>query len=99
MHAIPEHNKPNNAEANECIQSPWQNCVATYAAPHALLGSRYLFAAMNAGRPLTEVAPVIRREARSALDLDPFETDPHFLLTDRPMQTYLSFADAGRCAP
>ena len=29
---------------------------------------------------MPEVAPLIRREARRALELDPFETDPHFLL-------------------
>jgi tetratricopeptide (TPR) repeat protein len=50
-----------------------------YAAPHALLGLSYLFAATS-GRPMREVAPLIRREARRALEMDPFETDPHFLL-------------------
>ena len=34
----------------------------------------------HTGRPMPEVAPLIRREARRALELDPFETDPHFLL-------------------
>ena len=29
---------------------------------------------------MPDVAPLIRREARRALELDPFETDPHFLL-------------------
>jgi tetratricopeptide (TPR) repeat protein len=29
---------------------------------------------------MREVAPLIRREARRALEMDPFETDPHFLL-------------------
>ena len=29
---------------------------------------------------MPEVAPLVRREARRALELDPFETDPHFLL-------------------
>jgi eukaryotic-like serine/threonine-protein kinase len=51
-----------------------------YAAPHALLGLSYLFTAMHAARPMREVAPLIRREARRALEMDPFETDPHFLL-------------------
>ena len=51
-----------------------------YAAPHTLLGLSYLDQAMNVGRPLPEVAHLIRREARRALEIDPFESDPHFLL-------------------
>jgi serine/threonine-protein kinase len=51
-----------------------------YAAPHALLGFIYLFSTTHTGRPLPEVATLIRTEARRALELDPFETDPHFLL-------------------
>jgi serine/threonine-protein kinase len=53
---------------------------AEYAAPHALLGLSYLFRAMHGEEPMREVAPFIRREARKALEMDPFETDPHFLL-------------------
>jgi TolB-like protein/tRNA A-37 threonylcarbamoyl transferase component Bud32 len=51
-----------------------------YAAPHALLGFNYLFTTTHTGRPMPDVAPLIRREASRALELDPFETDPHFLL-------------------
>jgi len=51
-----------------------------YAAPHALLGFNYLFTTTHTGRPIREVAPLIRREARRALELERFETDPHFLL-------------------
>ncbi len=51
-----------------------------YAAPHAFLGFTYLFTTTHTGRPLPEVASLVRREARLALELDPFETDPHFLL-------------------
>ena len=51
-----------------------------YAAPHALLGFTNLFTTSHTGRPMREVAPLVRREARTALELDPFETDPHFLL-------------------
>ena len=51
-----------------------------YAAPHVLLGFNYLYASTHIGRPMKEVAPLIRREARLALELDPFETDPHYLL-------------------
>src|SRR2546422_5576867 len=50
------------------------------AAPHALLGFNYLLATSLTGRPMPDVAPLIRREGRRALELDPFETDPHFLL-------------------
>ena len=51
-----------------------------YAAPHSLLGFTYLFTTTSTGRPMPEVAPLVRHEARRALELDPFETDPHFLL-------------------
>ncbi len=51
-----------------------------YAAPHALLGFNYLLATTHSGRPMPEVAPLIRWEALRALELDPFETVPHFLL-------------------
>ena len=51
-----------------------------YAAPHALLGFNYLYTTTHTGKPIREVAPLIRGEARKALELDPFETDPHFLL-------------------
>ena len=49
-------------------------------APHVLLGFNYLYASTHIGRPMKAVAPLIRREARSALELDPLETDPHYLL-------------------
>ena len=51
-----------------------------YAAPHALLGLSYLLTGIHAARPMREVAPLIRRAARRALEMDPFETEPHFLL-------------------
>ncbi len=51
-----------------------------YGAPHALLGLSYLFMATHALRPMREVAPLIRREALRALEMEPFEADPHFLL-------------------
>jgi tetratricopeptide (TPR) repeat protein len=51
-----------------------------YAAPHALLGFNYLLATTHSGRPMPDVAPLIRQEALRALELDPFEAVPHFLL-------------------
>ena len=51
-----------------------------YAAPHALLGFLYLMSTTHTGRPMPEVAPLIRNEVRRALELDPFDTDPHYLL-------------------
>ena len=51
-----------------------------YAAPHALLGFTYLITSAHKGRPMPEIAPLVRHEARRALELDPFETNPHFLL-------------------
>lgn len=51
-----------------------------YAAPHAELGLNYLLSITNAVRTLTEYAPLIRAEARRALELDPLESSSHFLL-------------------
>jgi tetratricopeptide (TPR) repeat protein len=51
-----------------------------YAAPHALLGFIYFFSTTHTGRPMPEVAPLVRQEARRALELDRLETDPHFLI-------------------
>ena len=51
-----------------------------YAAPHALLGFIYFFSTTHTGRPMSEVAPLVRQEARRALELDRFETEPHFLI-------------------
>jgi tetratricopeptide (TPR) repeat protein len=50
-----------------------------YAAPHALLGFHYLFTSTHTGK-IREVEPLIRREALKSLELDPSETEPHFLL-------------------
>ena len=50
-----------------------------YAEPHALLGLNYLLATTHS-RTMPDVAPMIRQEALRALELDPFETAPHFLL-------------------
>ena len=51
-----------------------------FAAPHALLGFLYLMSTTHTGRPMPEVAPLIRDEVRRALELDPFDTEPHYLL-------------------
>jgi serine/threonine-protein kinase len=51
-----------------------------YAAPHALLGFIDLMSTTHTGKPLREVAPGIRREARRALELDPSDAESHFLL-------------------
>ncbi len=51
-----------------------------YAAPHALLGFIHLQSTTHTGRPLAAVADAIRREAQRALELDPLETNPYFLL-------------------
>ena len=67
-----------------------------YAAPHALLGFNYLLATTHSGRPMREVAPLIRREALKALELDPFETDAHFLLGAVAAVHDYDWTEAGR---
>ena len=67
-----------------------------YAAPHALLGFNYLLATTHSGRPMREVAPLIRREALKTLELDPFETDAHFLLGAVAAVHDYDWTEAGR---
>jgi TolB-like protein/Tfp pilus assembly protein PilF len=67
-----------------------------YAAPHGLLGFIYFFSTTHTGRPMPEVAPLVRREARRALELDPFETDPHFLLGAVAAANDYSWLEAAR---
>jgi serine/threonine-protein kinase len=60
-----------------------EQAIATdprYAAPHALLAYVDFHASSHVGKPLVAVAADVRREAQRALELDPFETDPHYLL-------------------
>jgi len=51
-----------------------------YAEPHASLGFGYLLMETNGIESLRVVAPLIRAEAKNALELDPAEPGPHFLL-------------------
>jgi serine/threonine-protein kinase len=67
-----------------------------YAAPHALLGFTYFFTTTHTGRPMAEVAPLVRHEARRALELDQFETDPHFLLGAVAAAVDYNWLDAAR---
>lgn len=65
--------------ARECLEE----AIALdpgFAAPHASLGWGYFLIGANAIRPLRPLVPLIRAEARKALDLDPSEPGPHFLL-------------------
>lgn len=51
-----------------------------YAAPVAELGLGYFISGMHGMQPMREVAPVVRLQAQRALDLDPSDLRPHFLL-------------------
>jgi len=67
------------ARAKECFEQAI-SLDPGYAQPHADLGLGYFLAGTNGLGPLREVVPVVRAEARKALDLDPAELGPHFLL-------------------
>jgi tetratricopeptide (TPR) repeat protein len=67
------------ARANECFQQA-AALDPGYAQPHADLGLHHFLAGTNGLAPLREVVPVVRAEARKALELDPSEPGPHFLL-------------------
>jgi TolB-like protein len=51
-----------------------------YAEPHANLGFNYFLQVMTGMRSLRETMPLVRAEAKEALNLDPAESGPHFLL-------------------
>jgi tetratricopeptide (TPR) repeat protein len=51
-----------------------------YAEPHATLGLGYFFLSMNGRRPTSETMPLIRTAANRALELEPSEPAPHYLL-------------------
>lgn len=51
-----------------------------YARPHAGLGWGYFVAGTNGVVPLREVVSLVRVEAQKALELNPSELGPHFLL-------------------
>ena len=51
-----------------------------FARPHESLGWGYFLIGTNAIQPLRPLVPLIRAEAQKALDLDPSESGPHFLL-------------------
>ncbi|HUJ21361.1 MAG TPA: protein kinase, partial [Bryobacteraceae bacterium] len=51
-----------------------------YAQPHAMLGYGYLEAEAGGIKDLRTVAPLIRAEAQKALEIDPGEPGPRFLL-------------------
>jgi serine/threonine-protein kinase len=51
-----------------------------YAEPYATMGLGYFFLSMNGRRPANETMPLIRTAANRALELDPSEPAPHYLL-------------------
>ena len=51
-----------------------------YAEPHAQLAVGYFICGMHGITPMREVAPFVRREATRALDLDPMNEQPRFVL-------------------
>jgi eukaryotic-like serine/threonine-protein kinase len=51
-----------------------------YAAPVAELGLGYFISGMHGMQPMREVAPLVRSQAQRALDLDPTDARPRFLL-------------------
>ena len=53
---------------------------SAYAAPHALLGFIHLQSTTHTGRPLAAVRRRDSPRSQRALELDPLETNPHFLL-------------------
>ena len=77
------HRQKYTTEAFARAQVCFEQAIAldpAYAAPHAELGTNYLMACTGTGPRIRDLAPLIRREARKALELDPLEAAPHYLL-------------------
>jgi TolB-like protein/predicted Ser/Thr protein kinase len=53
---------------------------ARYAAPVAELGLGYFISGMHGMQPMRDVAPLVRAQAERALELDPSDPRPRFLL-------------------
>jgi serine/threonine protein kinase/tetratricopeptide (TPR) repeat protein len=67
-----------------------------YAQPHANLGYGYLQAGAGGIEDLPALAPVIRAEAQKALEIDPDEPEPRFLLGSVAAAHDYDWAEAGR---
>jgi serine/threonine-protein kinase len=67
------------ARAKECLEQAFA-LDPGWAQPHADLGLAYLMMALNGITPMIEILPLVRAEAELALELDPTEPDPRFLL-------------------
>jgi eukaryotic-like serine/threonine-protein kinase len=77
------HRQKFTPEAHIRSKECFQQAIALdpeYAAPHAELGLNYLLLATNGVGLMRDVPPLIRAEAQKALELDPSETNPYFLL-------------------
>jgi eukaryotic-like serine/threonine-protein kinase len=67
-----------------------------YAQPHANLGYGYLQAGAGGIEDLRALTPVIRAEAQKALEIDPGEPEPRFLLGSVAAAHDYNWAEAGR---
>jgi TolB-like protein len=93
------HARTYSPQSHEQVREHCDRAIALdpqYAAPHALLGFTYLFSTTHTGAPMPDVARVIRGEARKALELDPFETDSHFLLASVAAANDYDWTEAAR---
>jgi eukaryotic-like serine/threonine-protein kinase len=66
-----------------------------YAEPHAELGSCYMFLAAQSIRPVREMVPLAREQARRALELDPAEPRAHVNLCGAAAQYDYDWIRAG----
>jgi tetratricopeptide (TPR) repeat protein len=88
-----------NPESWQRAKERFQEAVALdpeYAQPHANLGYGYLQAGAGGIEDLRALAPLIRAEAQRALEIDPAEPDPRFLLGSVAAAHEYSWDEAGR---
>jgi serine/threonine-protein kinase len=78
-HHMLRHSVESLARAKDCFERAMA-LDPDYSEPHANLGLNYFLLVMTGMLSLKETMPLVRAEAKEALNLDPSESGPHFLL-------------------
>ena len=78
-HHMLRHSAESLARAKDCFEQAMA-LDPDYSEPHANLALNYFLLATSGMRSLKDTMPLVRAEAKEALNLEPSESGPHFLL-------------------